>query len=97
MPARDTAVTDLSFETLWIVIDEDGGYLTDGFDATVIDSTRIPLYGSYGPFRNNSDSELVGGSVANLSPPPPGGGEDNPTPGARMRGYARYYNEDTGG
>lgn len=37
---RDTVILNASFETLWMVIEEDGGYLTDGFDESVISTPR---------------------------------------------------------
>jgi hypothetical protein len=50
-PAGDTIVLTGASRTLWLVVDEEGGRLTEGYEEEVTDSTRIPLYGSYGPFR----------------------------------------------
>ena len=48
--AGDTVIIDDVWKTLWVVVDEHGGRLTDGYDRNVGDATRQPRYGAYGPF-----------------------------------------------
>lgn len=48
---QDTIVRPLDTALLWIVVDEEGGRLTNGYDESVIDAQHLPLYGAYGPFR----------------------------------------------
>jgi hypothetical protein len=45
----DSTLINVSSETLYILIDEQGGRLTDGFDAGAI-AGRARRYGSFGPF-----------------------------------------------
>lgn len=49
--ADGIAIRALDAAFLWIVVDEEGGRLTNGFDSEVIDAQHLPLYGAYGPFR----------------------------------------------
>ncbi|MEK7410203.1 MAG: hypothetical protein AAB327_02265, partial [Actinomycetota bacterium] len=43
-------ILDDATANLWILVDERGGRLTDGYDSTAVPPGVIPLYGSYGPF-----------------------------------------------
>lgn len=45
----DTLVLGTSVETLYILVDENGGRLTQGYDPSVA-AARAPLFASYGPF-----------------------------------------------
>lgn len=47
----DTLTIDDANRSLWVYVDDSGGRLTNGFDASVtMDSTRYLAFGSYGPF-----------------------------------------------
>jgi hypothetical protein len=46
----DSLILDDVTANLWILVDERGGRLTDGYDSTAVPPGVIPLYGSYGPF-----------------------------------------------
>lgn len=48
--AGDSAIIDLSSETLYLYVDEQGGRVTDGFDPTVESAGRSPQFGAFGPF-----------------------------------------------
>lgn len=48
--AGDSAIIDLSSETLYLYVDERGGRITDGFDPTVESPGRSPQFGAFGPF-----------------------------------------------
>lgn len=49
---RDTAVVDQTAETYWVLVDQQGGRVTEGYDPAVLrDTTRVLLFGSSGPFR----------------------------------------------
>ena len=63
----DTLVLSTSYATLWILISEEGGRLTNGFDATVIDEYGLPLYGSYGPFGVRGRSRALRRTIASDS------------------------------
>lgn len=43
-------VLESSHRILWILVDENGGRLTNGYDITVATAERAPLHGAYGPF-----------------------------------------------
>lgn len=44
-------------ETLWILVDEAGGRLTNGFDSQVVKG-RNPLFGAYGPFKSRTGNNV---------------------------------------
>jgi hypothetical protein len=47
---RDTLIHDYIQRHLWILIDQSGGRLTEGYDSTAVPKGVYPLFGSYGPF-----------------------------------------------
>ena len=48
--AGDSVLIEGSSETLYILVTENGGRLTDGYDPAAVPDGRQPLFGSYGPF-----------------------------------------------
>jgi hypothetical protein len=48
--AGDTILIEQSSEILHILVTEQGGRVTAGFDSTAVPASRMPLYGSFGPF-----------------------------------------------
>ena len=103
---RDTTILNSSFETLWLLVEEQGGRVTNGYESVMVDSARrhiisanatIPLYGSYGPFRQRRRDGRTS-SAASLAPLTSRGGAAKasaaPNPGASMGGYVRYGNYD---
>lgn len=82
--AGDSSIIDGNSETLYVLIDEQGGRLTDGWEPSVIGPDRVPLYGSYGPF------------VARRAPAE-GDAAARPAEvaAATTTRYFRYYSEDT--
>jgi hypothetical protein len=48
--AGDSAIIDLSSETLYLYVDEQGGRITNGFDPAVESPGRSPQFGAFGPF-----------------------------------------------
>jgi len=81
---RDTLVVDYLQRHLWILIGENGGRLTNGFDSTAVPKDVYPMFGSYGPF----------------IPKPPGTGDGPSTTatastGLTVTGYFRYRNWDS--
>ena len=69
VPRRDTLVFNGSDETLWILIDETGGRLTEGFDTTAAFGTpgRRPRYGTYGPFVAPGEEPAPAGAAPRTS------------------------------
>lgn len=49
--ANGAMVLGTSFETLYVLVDENGGRLTQGYDPAVA-AARAPQFGSYGPFQD---------------------------------------------
>ena len=88
----DTAVLNTASETLYLVVDENGGRLTEGFDPSVpvADRARPLLHGSYGPVVPIGSS---GSSVGSTDSPSTAALFDENT----MTGRIVYHNNDTGG
>lgn len=97
-----------SHRTLWLLIAEDGGRLTNGFDAQVINEHGLPLKGSYGPFgaerrrlrREVSVDSMVSGTPDSAQATASSGSAQAVGPaqafggGAIVTGFARYNNMD---
>lgn len=49
LQAADSVLIDLAAQTLYLLIDEQGGRLTSGYDAAALVARR-PAYGAFGPF-----------------------------------------------
>ncbi len=94
---RDTVVLDHSEANLWILVDEKGGRLTEGYDHKAVESTLIPLFGSYGPFRPKRGPQ-GGNDIRRVRP---GGPVQGPEPqasligGAYATGVLRYWDRDS--
>lgn len=86
----DSIILDTNEETLYILVDEKGGRLTDGFDRAAL-AGRLPSYGSYGPFREStrpnraSASAAAGSANASLA-----------SAAGTFTYYIEYDNNDTG-
>lgn len=81
---------ELAERTIWLLVDETGGRLTDGYDRSAIPSGVRPLHGSYGPFvplRRPRASGKVGAAS----------GAASLYGGASLGGYFRYGNHDLAG
>lgn len=81
---------EVAERTIWLVVDETGGRLTDGYDRSAVPLGVRPLYGSYGPFvplRRPPELKQLGttDAVASLSG------------GASLGGYFRYGDHDVAG
>jgi hypothetical protein len=63
----DSLIMDVTDETLYILIEENGGRRLDRFDATAF-AGRMPLFGSYGPFVPGARVRGAGPAAALLSP-----------------------------
>jgi hypothetical protein len=88
----DTMVMTSATETVWLLVDEGGGRITDGFDPSVVDSMRMPLFGSYGAFVPRA-SKLPGNRSQ------VGGPSDASTSALTdvwMDGWLEYHDTDVG-
>jgi hypothetical protein len=81
----DTLVFNVSHTTLWILIDENGGRLTEGFDSlAAYGNGRQPKFGPFGPF------------VSMSSPAPSSGASANTVMSAdRVYGYIKHHDLDS--
>jgi hypothetical protein len=84
----DSLILNTTHETLYILVDENGGRLTAGFDRAAL-GARTPLYGSYGPFVPGG--RAAGGARSLL----PVGGPSRQT-STTYTYYVEYDNQDTG-
>lgn len=82
----DSMILDQSEETLYVLVDENGGRLTDGYDPRVL-AGREPAYGSFGPFLASSRSQ----GTRNLAP-----GDPAQQTSRTYTYYVEYDNNDTG-
>ncbi|MHB1327708.1 MAG: hypothetical protein ACYC2K_05840, partial [Gemmatimonadales bacterium] len=64
---RDSTIVDRIQRHLWILVDDDGGRLTRGFDSEAIPVGSVPLYGSYGPFVSAATSAQHLGDLGRFS------------------------------
>lgn len=68
---RDTVLLDALERHLWIVIEDEGGRLTDGYDSTAVPDHVYPMFGSYGPFiqrpPETTASNFLGVGLFNVS------------------------------
>ena len=87
--AGDTALIENSSETLYLLVTEQGGRLTNGFEPGAVPAGVVPQHGSFGPFV--AGRGRTGGPVAARLP---GGGPALQS--GVSRGIFRYYNETTG-
>ena len=85
-----------TYSTLWVLIAETGGHVTDGYDSTVVDPSRPPLYGAYGPFsgvtrqgERSTRPSLRAGTQANVI----GCGYPG-NPPCSWTGVVKYWNYD---
>jgi hypothetical protein len=81
----DSLILDVSDETLYILVDEKGGRVTDGYDHAVLGG-RQPMFGSFGPFTG----EGGGAPSVSLS-----GGPARQT-STSYSYYLEYYNQNVG-
>jgi hypothetical protein len=63
----DSLIADVSDETLYILVDENGGRRLDRHDAQAF-AGRLPMFGSYGPFIPGARMPGVRTASASLSP-----------------------------
>ncbi len=56
----DSAVVGFSRRVVWILVTEEGGRMTQGFDPRVIEEHGLPFFGSYGPFRTGEARHRLG-------------------------------------
>jgi hypothetical protein len=87
----DSLILNSSYETLYILIDQNGGRLTDGFDPAVAGPGRLPMFGSFGPFVT---ARTRGSGGARTNAAPTGGALRQTT--TSFRYYLDYDNQDTG-
>lgn len=85
----DSAIIEGSSQLLYLLVDENGGRVTDGPDPSAVPAGRVATFGGFGPFvdARTSPGRTVPASVAPVGQP------------SRVvsvsRGIFRYYNEDT--
>jgi hypothetical protein len=88
----DSVIADVSDETLYILVDENGGRLLDRHDARAFEG-RLPLFGSYGPFVPGA--RAPGGAAAAASSVSPTGGPSRQT-STSYTYWIEYDNDDVG-
>ncbi|MBI2407596.1 MAG: hypothetical protein HYV19_04770 [Gemmatimonadetes bacterium] len=81
---RHGLVAELTFATLWILVDETGGRITEGYDPSAANG-RALMFGAYGPFVSTAlpireRSGRRGGPSADAS-----------VPSTLLEGYVKYY------
>lgn len=84
----DSLILDTTHETLYVLVDENGGRLTGGFDERAL-AGRTPLYGSYGPFVPGRGPAGTARAVS------PGGGPSRQT-STTYTYYLEYDDQDVG-
>ena len=84
----DSLIINTDYETLYLLIDQNGGRVTNGFDPGAL-AARTPLFGSYGPFIASGRGAALRRSIA------PGGTPMNQT-STTYTYYIEYDNQDTG-
>lgn len=84
----DSLIINTSYETLYILIDENGGRLTNGFDPSAVQG-RLPLLGSFGPF-------VAGARTSARAALLPGGTQPRRQTSTSYTFYFEYDNQDTG-
>lgn len=85
-------ILEKSHESLWVLVDGDGGRLTKGYDRDVIDSAFVPLFGAYGPFLRRKDRESLREQIpTNRSMQRSAASE---SPGVSVSGVVTYGNRD---
>lgn len=84
----DSLIINTSYETLYILVDENGGRLTNGFEESALQG-RLPLYGSYGPFVVNARKSGARHSMMPVDGP-------SRQTSTTYTFYFEYDNQDTG-
>ncbi|HEX2077836.1 MAG TPA: hypothetical protein VHG08_09010 [Longimicrobium sp.] len=84
----DTALIEGSSQVLYLLVDENGGRMTDGFDPAAIPAGRVPRFGGFGPFLAGRRGSAVPAAASVQSVPP---SRAVGVTGGRFL----YYNEDS--
>jgi hypothetical protein len=84
----DSLIVNESYETLYILVDENGGRLTNGFEQAALQG-RVAMFGSYGPFVAGARRP---GARLSMTP----GGEPARQTSTSYTFYFEYDNQDTG-
>lgn len=85
----DSMIINTSYETLYILIDQNGGRLTNGYEPSAVQG-RVPLFGSFGPFVAGARTRGPRTSIS-----AGGTGPMNQT-STSYTFYFEYDNQDTG-
>jgi hypothetical protein len=86
----DSLILDDNEKILYILVEENGGRLTNGYDRTVI-GNRLPAFGSYGPFLMGVRTR--GAAAASVAPV----GDLAQQTSRTFTYYIEYDNNDVGG